>query len=44
MATHFSIPAWKIPQTNEPEGLQFMGSPRVRHNLAPKQQPIDPTI
>ena len=23
--THFSILAWKIPQTEEPGGLQFMG-------------------
>ena len=26
MATHFSIPAWKIPWTEEPGGLQSMGS------------------
>ena len=32
MATHFSIPAWRIPWTEEPSGLQFMGSQRVRHN------------
>ena len=32
MATHFSIPAWKIPWTEEPGGLQSMGSRRVRHN------------
>ena len=25
MATHFSILAWKIPQREEPGGLQFMG-------------------
>ena len=29
MATHFSIPAWKIPWTEEPGGLQSMGSKRV---------------
>ena len=34
MATHSSIPAWKIPWTEEPDGLQSMGSQRVRHNLA----------
>ena len=33
IATHSSIFAWKIPQT-EPGGLQFMGSQRVRHNWA----------
>ena len=26
MATHSSILAWRIPQTEEPGGLQFMGS------------------
>ena len=29
---------WKIPWTEEPGGLQFMGSQRVRHDLALKQQ------
>ena len=32
MATHFSILAWRNPQTEEPGGLQFMGSERVRHD------------
>ena len=32
MATHFSILAWKIPRTEEPGGLQSMGSQRVGHN------------
>ena len=26
MATHFTILAWKIPRTEEPGGLQSMGS------------------
>ena len=26
MATHFSIPAWEIPWTEEADGLQSMGS------------------
>ena len=26
MATHFSILAWKIPRTEEPGGLQSVGS------------------
>ena len=26
MATHSSVLAWKIPWTEEPGGLQFMGS------------------
>ena len=32
MATHSSILAWKIPQTEEPGGLQSLGSQRVSHN------------
>ena len=32
MATHSSILAWRIPWTEEPGGLQSMGSPRVRHD------------
>ena len=38
MATHSSILAWKIPRTDEPSGLQFMGMQRVGHNLETKQQ------
>ena len=38
MATHSSLLAWEIPSTEEPGGLQLMGSQRVRHNLATKQQ------
>ena len=34
MATHSSILAWRIPWTEEPGGLQSMGSQRVRCNLA----------
>ena len=32
MATHSSILAWRIPRTEEPGRLQFMGLQRVRHN------------
>ena len=32
MATHSSILAWKIPGTEEPGRLQFMGSQRVGHD------------
>ena len=32
MVTHFSILAWRIPWTEEPGGLQSMGSQRVRHD------------
>ena len=31
MATHTSIPAWEIPWTEEPGGLQPMGLQRVGH-------------
>ena len=34
MATHSSILAWRIPWTEEPGGLQSMGSQRVGHNGA----------
>ena len=29
---HSSILAWRIPWTEEPDGLQFRGSQRIRHN------------
>ena len=32
MATHSSIPALAIPWTQEPGGLQSMGSQRVSHD------------
>ena len=32
MATHSSILAWKISWAEEPDGLQPMGSQRVRHD------------
>ena len=32
MATHSSILAWGIPWTQEPGGLQSMGSQRVSHD------------
>ena len=34
MATHSSILAWRIPWTEDPGGLQSMGSQRVRHDWA----------
>ena len=33
MAIHSTILAWKIPGTEEPGGLQPMGSQTVRHDL-----------
>ena len=32
MVTHSGTLAWKIPWTEEPGRLQFMGSKRVRHD------------
>ena len=32
MATHSSILAWRIPWTEEPSGLQSMGSQRIGHD------------
>ena len=32
MATLSSITAWRIPWTEEPDGLQSIGSQRVKHN------------
>ena len=47
MATHCSILAWRIPQTEKPGGLQSMGSQRVGHDWAtstfPKRCPCPHT-
>ena len=32
MATHSSILAWRIPWTEEPSGLQSIGSHKVGHH------------
>ena len=32
MAIHSSVFAWRIPWTEEPGGLQSIGSQRVRHD------------
>ena len=43
MATHSSILAWRIPRTEEPRGLQSMGSRRVGHSWArPHAGPTGP--
>ena len=34
MATHSNILAWKVPWTEEPGGLQSMGSQRIGHDRA----------
>ena len=38
IATHSSILAWEISRIEGPDGLQSMGSQRVGHDLATKQQ------
>ena len=47
MATHCSILAWRIPQTEKPGGLQSMGLQRVGHDWAtftfPKRCPCPHT-
>ena len=41
MATHSSIPAWRVPTwTEEPGGLQSMGSQRVWHIWATKHSTV----
>ena len=37
-ATHSSILAWKIPWTEEPDGLQSRGHRKVGHNFTIEQQ------
>ena len=37
MATHSSILAWRIPWTEDPGGLQFMGMQRAGHDLVTEQ-------
>ena len=32
MTTHSEILSWRIPRTEEPVSLQFMGLQRVRHD------------
>ena len=34
MATNFSILPWEIPWTEEPDGLQFMGSQKCQTQLS----------
>ena len=36
-AAHSGVLAWEIPQTEEPGGLQPMGSPRDGHDSATEQ-------
>ena len=38
ITTHSSTLAWRIPCTEEPDGLQSIGSLRVRHNFTMSEQ------
>ena len=40
MAIHSSIPAWEIPWTEEPGGLQSMGLQRVGHDWVTKHSTV----
>ena len=40
MANHSNIVAWKIPSTEEPGGLQAMGSQRVMHDRTTNTQTV----
>ena len=42
MTTHSSILARKVPRTEEPGGLQTMGSQRVRHDWATNAHKVSP--
>ena len=44
MATHSSIPAWKIPWTEEPGGLQSTRSQRVGHNWVTEHANFSPVF
>ena len=44
VAAHSSTLSWRLPWTEEPGGLQPMGSPRVRHNWMPNAQAKEPAI
>ena len=44
IVTYSSILTWDIPRTEEPDGLQFVGSQKVRLDLATKQQQKCPAL
>ena len=44
MATHSNILAWEILWTEEPGRRQSMGSQKVGHDLATKQQQQEPSF
>ena len=40
MVTHYTILVWELPWTEEPGGLQSMGSQRVTHDLVTDLRPF----
>ena len=38
-ATHSNTLAWRLPWTEEPGGLQFMGSQKAGHDIETEGQP-----
>ena len=44
MATHSSILAWRIPWTEEPGGLQSLGSQRVRYDYVTNTYLLTPSL
>ena len=40
MATHSSILAWRIPRTEEPGGLQYLGSQRASQTCLSASHPL----
>ena len=44
MTTHSSILAWRIPWTEEPGGLQSMGSQRVGHDCVTNKHTYNSAI
>ena len=43
MAIHSSVLAWRIPWTEKPGGLQFMGSQRIGHDCVTNTHREKPT-
>ena len=41
MATHSNVLAWRMPGTEEPRGLPYMGSHRVGHDLSDLAEACD---
>ena len=44
MATHSSVPAWRIPWTGEPRGLRSMRSQRAGHDWATEHSAAEATV